>query len=481
MAAAVAAIRRKRTEIKRALLDQTVVSGIGNIYADEALWRAKVHYARPTAGMTRAVAGRVLTAATRGDDAGAGRWWHLLRRAVRQRQRRIRVLRPVAERLRPAGSAVPAVRHPDPPRRLHEPVVVLLPALPASAPRIRSALRGVLTWSVRAIAPARPPSPRRQPVVSSGASNHRRVPRPSIVPAAVPVAKPVDHALRLLTKSADHGRLWMGIAAVGVLAGKRTRRASLRGMATLGAASFVSNVLIKPLIGRRRPDPERTSIARRIGHLPWTSSFPSGHAASAAAFAAGATMELPAAGAVLIPLAAAVAYSRVHVGVHYRSDVWAGAAVGLTLAVVGRALWPVKPWGPALMAAGHRAEPARRQGSDGDRQPGLRQQRRRRRSRSPGAAARRGSCNGIRTTDLASLIDDDAAGARRRRRRRHRGRAWRRSPTTAGLPLAVFPSGTLNHFAKALGPGHRRAHRRRRGGGSGRRWSTWRSSTVSGS
>ncbi len=63
-AAAVAAIRRKHTEIKRALLDQTVVSGIGNIYADEALWRAKVHYARPTATMTRPVALSVLTAAT---------------------------------------------------------------------------------------------------------------------------------------------------------------------------------------------------------------------------------------------------------------------------------------------------------------------------------------------------------------------------------------------------------------------------------
>ena len=62
--AAVAAIRRKRTEIKRALLDQTVVSGIGNIYADEALWRAKVHYARPAAAMTRVVAGSVLTAAS---------------------------------------------------------------------------------------------------------------------------------------------------------------------------------------------------------------------------------------------------------------------------------------------------------------------------------------------------------------------------------------------------------------------------------
>ena len=61
---AVAAIRRKKTEIKRALLDQTVVSGIGNIYADEALWRATVHYARPTSTMTRPVATSVLTAAT---------------------------------------------------------------------------------------------------------------------------------------------------------------------------------------------------------------------------------------------------------------------------------------------------------------------------------------------------------------------------------------------------------------------------------
>lgn len=61
--AVVAKIRGKRTEIKRALLDQTVVSGIGNIYADEALWRARVHYARPTYGMQRPMIRRVLGAA----------------------------------------------------------------------------------------------------------------------------------------------------------------------------------------------------------------------------------------------------------------------------------------------------------------------------------------------------------------------------------------------------------------------------------
>ena len=60
---AVAAIRRRNTGLKRALLDQTVVSGIGNIYADEALWHARLHWARPTATLDRPAARRALTAA----------------------------------------------------------------------------------------------------------------------------------------------------------------------------------------------------------------------------------------------------------------------------------------------------------------------------------------------------------------------------------------------------------------------------------
>jgi formamidopyrimidine-DNA glycosylase len=62
--ATVAALRRKRTELKRALLDQTLVSGIGNIYADEALWRARLHWTRATATLSAAKASEVLTAAT---------------------------------------------------------------------------------------------------------------------------------------------------------------------------------------------------------------------------------------------------------------------------------------------------------------------------------------------------------------------------------------------------------------------------------
>jgi formamidopyrimidine-DNA glycosylase len=59
------ALRRRRTGIKRALLDQTLASGIGNIYADEALWHARLHFARPTATMRRPEAVRLLDAVRR--------------------------------------------------------------------------------------------------------------------------------------------------------------------------------------------------------------------------------------------------------------------------------------------------------------------------------------------------------------------------------------------------------------------------------
>ncbi|GAA2149344.1 bifunctional DNA-formamidopyrimidine glycosylase/DNA-(apurinic or apyrimidinic site) lyase [Kitasatospora kazusensis] len=56
----ITALRAKRTTVKRALLDQTLISGVGNIYADESLWRAKLHYERPTATLTRPQAAALL-------------------------------------------------------------------------------------------------------------------------------------------------------------------------------------------------------------------------------------------------------------------------------------------------------------------------------------------------------------------------------------------------------------------------------------
>jgi formamidopyrimidine-DNA glycosylase len=57
------ALRRRRTGLKRSLLDQTLVSGVGNIYADEALWLARLHYARATETLTRAQVSDVLAGA----------------------------------------------------------------------------------------------------------------------------------------------------------------------------------------------------------------------------------------------------------------------------------------------------------------------------------------------------------------------------------------------------------------------------------
>ena len=117
--------------IKRQLLDQNLVSGVGNIYADEALWRARLHGERPGERLTAAQVRELLGHArdVMNEALGAGR--HVVRRALRQRQRRVRLLRAVAARLRARGRALRPVRDADAPGRVHEPVVVLLPGLPA--------------------------------------------------------------------------------------------------------------------------------------------------------------------------------------------------------------------------------------------------------------------------------------------------------------------------------------------------------------
>jgi diacylglycerol kinase family enzyme/membrane-associated phospholipid phosphatase len=275
-------------------------------------------------------------------------------------------------------------------------------------------------------------------------------PDPATVPAALPVPRPFDRALRLLTRSADHGLLWFGTGAALALTGKRGRRAALRGAISLGGASFVANSLVKPLVGRRRPDPERTAIARRIHSTPWTSSFPSGHAASATAFATGIALEFPLAGAVLAPVAAGVAYSRVHVGVHYPSDVIVGAALGVGLALAGRALWPVKPWGPAATAAA--SVPALPRGD------GLTVVVNGRSGSSDGAPeALRRALPAARVVEWDPGDDElaDVVGPNVKAVGVAGGDGTVSSVATLavdrGLPLAVFPFGTLNHFAGALG------------------------------
>jgi undecaprenyl-diphosphatase len=91
----------------------------------------------------------------------------------------------------------------------------------------------------------------------------------------------------------------------------------------------IVNVGLKPLGRRRRPDRSGNAVpAARHVDMPASTSFPSGHSASAFAFTSGVAASFPAVGVPLRVLAALVAYSRLHTGVHYPGDVVVGALVG---------------------------------------------------------------------------------------------------------------------------------------------------------
>jgi membrane-associated phospholipid phosphatase len=147
--------------------------------------------------------------------------------------------------------------------------------------------------------------------------------------AATPTPS-LDRGMSALSRAADRSRLWLGSAAVLALArGPRGRGAATAGLASVGLASGVVNPLAKPVARRRRPDRvvHQVPLARQVP-MPASRSLPSGHAASAFAFATGAGHVLPRDGAALRAVAAAVAYSRVHTGVHFPGDVVLGSLIG---------------------------------------------------------------------------------------------------------------------------------------------------------
>ncbi len=168
---------------------------------------------------------------------------------------------------------------------------------------------------------------------------HRRVKRVDrrLMGRSVGVRSPaLDHALVAITGAANYSRLWLLIAgALAACGGRPGRRAAGRGMIAIAIAAGVANGPAKLLVRRRRPF--RRSRATLI-RMPRSTSFPSGHSAAAFAFATGACAELPVLAPVLVPLAGTVAYSRVHVGVHYPSDVAAGAAIGICSGVLATRL-----------------------------------------------------------------------------------------------------------------------------------------------
>lgn len=140
----------------------------------------------------------------------------------------------------------------------------------------------------------------------------------------------LDETMRRLSNSANYSVLWLGVAAGLSLTGRSGRRAAARGLLAIGVTSAVVNLGVKPLSTRRRPDRAGAGVPdRRQVSMPKSTSFPSGHSASAFAFATAVSRDNPWLAVAIQFLAGGVAYSRVHTGVHYPGDTIAGALIGV--------------------------------------------------------------------------------------------------------------------------------------------------------
>ncbi|WP_067872826.1 bifunctional phosphatase PAP2/diacylglycerol kinase family protein [Agromyces aureus] len=260
---------------------------------------------------------------------------------------------------------------------------------------------------------------------------------------------------------ADRGVLWWTIG--GVLAVTGRPRAAARGLGSLLAASALANLVGKQVFGGDRPLLDDVPIGRHLRKPLVTPSFPSGHSASAAAFAAGVALESPRLGIALAPAALGVAYSRLHTGAHWASDVLGGLALGAGVAALGGLL--VRPGPPAehddaAPPGADRSLPAspdgaglfvvvnRSSGTSVVRADPMRVLERRlplaelhllEDGEEPGAIVRAALARDEPPTIVGVCGGDGSVASVA-----HEAR-------TAGVPLLVVPGGTFNHFARTAG------------------------------
>ena len=274
--------------------------------------------------------------------------------------------------------------------------------------------------------------------------------------ARTPFPAPVDRGLPLLTRAADHSKLWLAISAA--LAGTGDpglRRSAMRGLGSVAVASLLVNQAGKRVLRRRRPLIEHVPAARVAHRVPVSNSFPSGHSASAAAFAVGAIVESPRLAVPLGALAGAVAFSRVYTGVHFASDVLAGSALGAAVAGIGAVAVPAR-----------HPEPVR-PGSEPPRPQDPRPTGRglvavvNSRSRSTGPSLVEQLQEALPHAEFVEITDDTELGDALRKaadRAEVLGAAGgdgtinaaAEAAMAADRPLLVIPAGTFDHFAKDL-------------------------------
>lgn len=268
----------------------------------------------------------------------------------------------------------------------------------------------------------------------------------------------LDTVMPKLTSAADHSKLWMAIAAALTATGSPSmRRGAGRGMVTLAATSLLTNQGAKRIWKRPRPDHMMVPLVRRSRRMPTSNSLPSGHSASAAAFAVGVGLENRSLGVGLGVLAGLVGLSRVATGAHYPGDVLAGFGLGTAIALVGAGIVPTVAEPPPTSGSPLPFPTAARPTGAGVIlvvNPGS------------GSGTGRRIVDEVRESlpdvEVVEVGDDqDIAAMLREAAARAEVLAVGGGDGTvscaagialqAGVPLAVFPGGTFNHFAKDIG------------------------------